>query len=178
MIYIKFKGDETYYESKFKRINENVVSVISTKGASNNGFYTFAESGAQLGDFSNYTTVCKIDGYEIWYSNNNYVHVEPQPFVPREPTPDEIKQMLIDGVQNWMDEVAMSRGYDGILSACSYIDTGVERFDIEGAQARRWRSQVWAYCYAYLDEVLAGNRNIPSLEELIEELPKIDWLTE
>ena len=94
------------------------------------------------------------------------------------PNQEEIKKYLIDGVQNYMDRIAQTRGYDSILSACSYINTGVDRFDIEGEQARKWRSQVWAYCYEYLDEVLAGKREIPTLESLIQEIPKINWLTE
>lgn len=175
MIFIRYNNSELLHEVSFKRVSENIVSVIGYLEKNTSGFKTFSSSGEQLGDFSGYTTVYRTLDNEVQYSNDYRVYIEPEPFMPRELTADEIKQMLIDGVQNHLDEVAMSRGYDGILSVCSYFDSGVERFDYEGVQARKWRSQVWAYCYAYLDDVLAGNRPIPTLEELIEELPKIEW---
>lgn len=181
MIYVRYNEEESFVGVQFKRISDHVVGIIGNPEIHTNGFKTFATTGTMLGDFSDYRTIFAITEGEIQYSNDGSVYEPPKEedrYIPREPTPDEIKQMLIDGVQNWMDEIAMSRGYDSILSACSYIKTGVERFDTEGQQAREWRSQVWIYCYNYLDEVLAGNRSIPTLEELIEELPKIDWLTE
>lgn len=181
MIIVKYNDSETFNEVSFKRISEHVVSIKGSQERGSNGFTTYTAAGVPLGDFSGYKTVyAEPTEDEVQYSNDGSVKPEEpavEPVVPKEPTADEIKQMLIDGVQNWMDEVAASRGYDGILSVCTYIDTGVERFDTEGEQARKWRSQVWAYCYAYLDEVLAGTRTIPTLEELIEELPKLDWTT-
>lgn len=181
MILVKFNKDIVYHEVSFKRISEHVVKISGCSEKNTNGFKTYAENGTQLGDFSRYTTIYNIiNDFDTLYSDNGEIYKEPEkPVIPqRELTQEEIKQMLIDGVQEHMDEMAKTRGYDNILSACSYINTGVERFDIEGEQARKWRSQVWAYCYEYLDEVLAGERQIPSLEELIYELPVIDWMTE
>lgn len=78
-------------------------------------------------------------------------------------------------MQAYMDDAVKARGYDGILSACSYINTGIERFDSEGAACRMWRSAVWEKCYAILAEVQAGARAVPTVEELINELPKLEW---
>ena len=83
--------------------------------------------------------------------------------------------MLTKAVQDYMDATVQARGYDGILSACSYVDTGVEKFDNEGAKCREWRSAVWAKCYEVLDDVLQGNRAIPTAEELLAMLPKLEW---
>ena len=74
-----------------------------------------------------------------------------------------------------MDVKVQEHGYDGILSACSYVNTGIERFDNEGAACRAWRSAVWDKCYAMLAEVQAGTRAVPTAEELINELPKLEW---
>lgn len=109
-----------------------------------------------------------------WKISTEYEEYEEE-FVENTPNQEEIKQYLINGVQNYMDKKAQEKGYDGILSACSYINSKNSRFDTEGEKARVWRSEVWEFCYAYLDDVLAGNRPIPTLEELIEELPKIEW---
>lgn len=91
------------------------------------------------------------------------------------PTAKEIQQQLTAAVQRHMDTTVQTRGYDNILSACSYVNTGIERFDIEGATCRAWRSTVWDKCYAILAEVKAGTRAVPSAEELISELPKLEW---
>lgn len=179
MIYVKYNNEDEFNRVSFKRISPNIVSIEGSTTVNLSGFCTYRPDGTKLGDFSGYKTVYRIIDYkEVWYSNDNSVYVAPadeETFIPREPTAEEIKQMLIDGTQNYMDEVAQTRGYDSILSACSYISTGVERFDAEGAEARKWRSAVWQYCYDQLDLVLEGKRSIPTLEELIEELPKIDW---
>lgn len=91
------------------------------------------------------------------------------------PGPDEIQAALTNAVQAHMDATVKSRGYDSILSACSYVDTGIAKFDAEGAACRAWRSTVWAKCYDLLGEVLSGARAVPTEEELIAELPALEW---
>lgn len=88
---------------------------------------------------------------------------------------DKVKAEMTAAVQAYMDAKAQERGYDGILSACSYVDTGVTRFDSEGAACREWRSAVWNKCYEILGEVLAGMRAVPTTAELIAELPELEW---
>ena len=91
------------------------------------------------------------------------------------PGPEEIQLELTNAVQAYMDDAVKARGYDGVLSACSYVNTGVEKFDAEGAACRAWRSSVWAKCYEILGEVQAGIRSIPTADELIAELPALEW---
>ena len=91
------------------------------------------------------------------------------------PGPEEIQLELTNAVQAYMDVAVKARGYDGVLSACSYVNTGVEKFDAEGAACRAWRSSVWAKCYEILGEVQAGIRSIPTADELIAELPALEW---
>lgn len=86
-----------------------------------------------------------------------------------------IKRQLADRVQAYMNSVVHERGYDNLTTACTYIDTGHPQFDSEGRAARLWRSAVWKKCYEVLDEVNAGLRPIPTAEELIAELPEIEW---
>ena len=47
------------------------------------------------------------------------------------------------------------------------------KFAKEAEAFKAWRSQVWTICYAVLDDVLAGNRTMPTKEELIAELPEL-----
>lgn len=96
---------------------------------------------------------------------------------PVEPTVEEIQaqiqKQLTDAVQHVLDSKAKELLYDNCLSVCSYIDTGVPKFDAEGRAFRSWRSQVWAKGYEILAQVQAGERGIPTEAELIAELPEL-----
>ena len=96
---------------------------------------------------------------------------------PPEPTQEEInariQKQLTDAVQGVLDSKAQELLYDSCLSVCSYIDTGVAKFDAEGRAFRAWRSSVWAKGYEILAQVQSGQREIPTKEQLIAELPKL-----
>ena len=96
---------------------------------------------------------------------------------PVEPTQEEIEQQiqkqLTNAVQSVLDKKAQELLYDSCLSVCSYIDTGVAKFDAEGRAFRSWRSAVWAKGYEILAQVQTGQRAIPTEEQLIAELPKL-----
>lgn len=75
-------------------------------------------------------------------------------------------------IQGLIDAEARSRGYDSIVSACSYA--GYENaFQAEAVQLGKWRSAVWAAAYAYLAEVKAGTKEMPSADEVIRIMPKV-----
>ncbi|KQP43904.1 hypothetical protein [Pseudorhodoferax sp. Leaf274] len=94
---------------------------------------------------------------------------EPEP-VP--PTPEQVRQALVDAIQEYMDDMAQMLGYDDIKTAVTYADEpAVPRFQAEGQALRAWRSLVWAACYEHLALVQAGGAEIPSLEEAIAMLP-------
>lgn len=127
-------------------------------------------------DYTDYTNIAE------WCNNNgcmivdmgDYYEVEENPIYV--PTEEEIRKQLTDGVQSYMDSVAQTRGYDDILKAISYRgDTVNTTFAQEGEACFTWRSQVWTKYYAILAEVKAGNRAIPTLEEVIAELPVLVW---
>lgn len=180
MIKVKYNGTEEFLEGRFRRIADNVVR-FDNAIANTNGFHTYTLDETELGDFSDYTTIYSQDEESVYYSNNGEVAPPPEIVPPEEeeihiPTQDEIKKQLTDAVQNYLDRVAQEKNYDGILSVCSYFDSGDETFDREGEIARKWRSLVWRTCYQLMDEVLAGEREIPTEEELIYELlPRINW---
>ena len=91
-------------------------------------------------------------------------------------TVDEIKKRLTDGVENYMNSVVQERNYDNITTCIGrYYNSPVDKFRLEAQAVNVWVSEVWVKCYAILDEVLAGTREIPTLEELINELPVLDW---
>lgn len=94
---------------------------------------------------------------------------------PPPPTSDEILAAMTAAVQALLDAEAKTRSYDGILSACTYATSTVERFRTEGQACVAWRDAVWATCYAIMDAVNMGQREIPTREVLLAELPAMVW---
>lgn len=95
------------------------------------------------------------------------VHVE---------TAEEIQKRLTDGVQNWMDSKVQERNYDNVHTCVgTYLYSPIEKFRLEAEAVRDWVSYVWAKCYEILAQVEAGARAIPTLEEVIVELPELKW---
>ena len=76
-------------------------------------------------------------------------------------------------VQQHMDAKAQVLGYDDIKSAVTYADEpSVPKFQNEGKSFRAWRSICWKYCYEQLDKVQNNERAVPTVEELVAELPE------
>lgn len=98
---------------------------------------------------------------------------EPDPEPTQEEINAQIQAQMTRAVQNHLDSKAQELNYDSCLSVCSYVDTGVAKFDAESRAFRVWRSQVWAKGYEILNACLAGEREIPTVEELIAELPPL-----
>ena len=85
----------------------------------------------------------------------------------------EIIAALQAAVQNHLDAGARLRMYDGILSACSYVNSSDPVFQAEGLAYCEWRDGCWRKCYIVLNECKNGLREIPTPEELILELPDL-----
>jgi len=102
-------------------------------------------------------------------------YVRPSDEAQREPTPEELVAIGTGAVQLQLDAFAKTRGYDNILSACTYATSGVPKFAAEGQYCVDLRDNVWAACYAILADVQAGNRPMPTLPELLAELPDAEW---
>lgn len=78
------------------------------------------------------------------------------------------------GVQSHLDGEAQAKGYDNIISACSYA-AAPNPFQAEAVSFVTWRGDVWAYCYQELAKVQAGTRPMPTIEQIIAELPVRDF---
>ncbi|MGE8567482.1 MAG: hypothetical protein ACN6PV_13510 [Achromobacter sp.] len=90
------------------------------------------------------------------------------------PSPAEIQASKMALVQEHMDAAARSLRYDSIANAITYAEEpAVPKFQAEGLAFRAWRSLVWARCYEILAEVKAGERDVPSDGELIDQLPRL-----
>lgn len=79
--------------------------------------------------------------------------------------------LYIQAVDAILNSTAQSKGYDNIVSACSY-SAAQNPFQIESTRFVVWRGEVWAACYVILADVQAGVRGIPTIDELLSELPQ------
>ena len=96
-------------------------------------------------------------------------------YVAPTPSNEKIIANLTNVVQAYLDATARTRNYDGILSLCSYAASANPKFGPEGLAGVAWRDAVWAACYTILAEVQAGQRAVPTADELLAELPAMVW---
>ena len=85
------------------------------------------------------------------------------------------KSRLTSAIQSTLDKKAQERGYDSILSLCTYATSTAAKFSDEGQAGVSWRDEVWAKGYSILADVESGARAIPTEAELLSELPNFVW---
>ena len=102
---------------------------------------------------------------KLWIAEGN----TPEPEYTEQELIEQTKQMALTAVQNMLDNAAKAKGYDSILSACTYA-AYPNPFQAEAQEFVAWRGAVWAKCYEILGEVEAGTRLAPTVSELLAEL--------
>jgi hypothetical protein len=110
-------------------------------------------------------------------AGNTISFADGQPRLVAPPGPDvaTIREMYRQRVQSHVDQVARTRLYDNGSSCASYAVSTVEAWRLEAEAFVAWRDAVWQYVLGLFAEVQAGQTAIPDLEDLIAELPVIDW---
>lgn len=88
---------------------------------------------------------------------------------------DEIQGKYEFEIQAHLDSTARSRGYDSMISACSYASGTHPKFSVEGQDCLAWRSAVWETAFQIMTDVRAGARPLPTLQEVMAELPPMVW---
>lgn len=87
-----------------------------------------------------------------------------------------IKANIIQQTQQRLDQFAQTRGYDNILSACTYATGQNPRFAQEGQYAVRQREATWTKLLEILAEVEANTRPKPqNFTDIETELPQLAW---
>lgn len=92
------------------------------------------------------------------------------PFEPPDPTLEDYRR----AIQSRIDETAQAKSYDSGNSLASYVASTNPHWAAEAHAFVGWRDAVWSYAYAELDKVMNGEREQPSVDEFVEELPVID----
>lgn len=125
---------------------------------------------------------------DIIYGYDGKLYKKSQVPEPPKPTLEEkaalMHKNITDAIQLHLDNFARTRGYDGILSAATYVMSNIPKFQSEGQYAVEARDAIWIKAYSILDEFLSGKRLIPEeltsefIEGLIAELPVLKWPVE
>lgn len=88
----------------------------------------------------------------------------------------EIVESISRMAQKRLDDFAKTRGYDGILSACTYATDTDHKFNTEGQYCVAARGSTWRKLHEIMNEVEQGIRPMPSGYPDIEpELPELAW---
>lgn len=108
-------------------------------------------------------------------AGSKWVVLPEYPWTPQ-PSAEEIQAQIIDATQKRLDDFAKTKGYDSILSACTYATSKVPRLRVEGAYCVDVRDNTWEQLYSLLQEVKTGVRPVPSGFSDIEPLlPVLAW---
>ena len=74
------------------------------------------------------------------------------------------------GVEQWLDAFARTRSYKDIVSAASYVASKNVNFKAEAEYAADLRDRTWEWANAYMNDVLTGQKPIPTWETFVVEL--------
>ena len=110
MIKIRYNNRNTFEDVTFYR-NGNLVTMTPTS-PNTSGFTTYKLSGEQLGDFSDFTTIYKVDGESVTYSNDGSVYVEPP-----KPTEEELRRQALQTEKAELEAWLSAHDYIGVKIA-------------------------------------------------------------
>lgn len=76
-------------------------------------------------------------------------------------------------IEDMLNEKAMEYNYKDYHAAMAYIGSPVEKYHNESVAFRDWVSYVWYHLETVERDVVLGQRTVPTLEELLSELPQL-----
>ena len=111
MIRIRYNDKNDFEEVSFTS-NGNLITLTPTT-PNPSGFTTWKLDGkTQLGDFSEFTTVYKVDGDSVTYSNDGSVYVEPP-----KPTEEELRRQALQSEKAELEAWLKGHDYIGVKIA-------------------------------------------------------------
>ncbi len=78
-------------------------------------------------------------------------------------------------IQAHIDKTANQRGYDSGVTCASYVGSTTPAWGAEAQAFVAWRDAVWGHAYGELAKVEGGQREQPTVAEIVSELPAIGW---
>lgn len=86
-----------------------------------------------------------------------------------------MKMGFVSIVDQFLDDAVQIKDYKNILHACSYSESTIPQYKNEALAIIAWRDTVWQQAYQIQNDILAGQRTIPTEQEFIAELPQMEW---
>ena len=133
MIKVKYNNRNSFEDVNFSR-NGNLVTMSPTTPHTS-GFTTWKLDGkTQLGDFSDFTTVYKVDGESVTYSNDGSVYVEPP-----KPTEEELRRQALQTEKTELEAWLKAHDYIGVKIATgrATIDDYADEIALMAEKAER-----------------------------------------
>lgn len=172
-ILIRNSDNSVLFAAKELLVNATQVEITGRAG-----------KGVYKGLTEKTATVVEVDNLPDDYINGMFTYHDGEWAIP-----DKDKhKALLDGVgvlptqddyiiaaQDYLDKEAKSKGYDGILSACSYAASTSPRFSSEAKACIEFRDDVWLKCYQLLDNLNDGTIDQPTMKQFLKKLPSITW---
>jgi hypothetical protein len=99
------------------------------------------------------------------------------PDLPEPPTPEEIQRNLTAALDQHIDSVAQAKGYDNRITASLRAAAPNSPWHAEGVAFIEWMDTCYDTGQIIMNEVMAGTRAIPTVEELLAGMPEMVWPT-
>jgi hypothetical protein len=90
---------------------------------------------------------------------------------PPPPTIEQQQAALDAFVTDWIDRQAQAAGFRNAAYLVSYFNSINEEWKAIARAFVPWRDGIWAQCLAILEAVVAGTRGMPTIDDLLAELP-------
>ena len=113
------------------------------------------------------------DGRYVYLSSKNYVeqsYIDEATLKQEERYKTEKQEAISQAIQEHLDTKARELRYDNMMSARSYAGY-TNPFQTEAQALALWCADCWAKAGAIEADVEAGNRPMPSVEDVLSELP-------
>jgi hypothetical protein len=88
------------------------------------------------------------------------------------PSKEQAINQYQDQIQQRLDTFAQERGYNGILSACTYATSNVPKFSSEGQRCVDLRDATWGKAYEIMQAI---KDDVPTWEQVEAQLPALTW---
>lgn len=92
--------------------------------------------------------------------------------------PETMEEIMVEYnglMQEFIDGVAMEKGYNSSLHCASYSASTIAGWKAEADAFITWRDSVWVYALAELAKFQSGERELIPFGIFKEELPVIAW---
>lgn len=137
--------------------------------------------------YNKYGEIIKIIGYETYNSIYIPEHLE------KEILREQKKYRVINNtfvlsnsldyllwyyekkLDEYIDSVAQQKGYDNRITCTMRAGVEGSPYQEECKRFAIWQDECYVKAYEIMNAVLSGKRKAPSVEELIQELPKFSW---